>query len=55
MFTSIVGQASFHTAERNGPSTIDLSKRRAAGTSGVRVALAGVEEAEISLNRASSD
>lgn len=34
MFANIVGQASFHTAGRRGPSMIDRSYRRATGAGG---------------------
>jgi hypothetical protein len=34
MFVSIAGHASFHTALRSGPSTIDLSYRESAMVSG---------------------
>ena len=51
MFINIVGQASFQTAERSGPSTMDRSYRLAAGGLGARVALAALAEVEISLKR----
>src|SRR5688572_454183 len=46
MFVSIVGHASFHTAGRSGPSTIDRSYRPAADAGGAVGAGAAVRDGE---------
>jgi hypothetical protein len=43
MFVSIVGQASFQTAGRSGPSTIDRSYRFFGGAGGISAAGAAGE------------
>jgi hypothetical protein len=51
MFVSIVGQASFHTTGRSGPSMMDRSYRRATDGGAARGAAtgAGVEGVEAVL------
>ncbi len=54
MFVSMVGQAIFHTALKSGPSTIERSKRDAAGAGDVGDVSGGVAAlaaAGVVLNR----
>jgi hypothetical protein len=47
MFVSMVGQASFHTTGRSGPSTIERSYRLAAGPADGKAAVSGAEVAGV--------